>query len=237
MRRADRLFQIIQILRRGRVITAEALGEELQVSKRTVYRDVRDLMNSGVPILSEAGVGYQLARGFELPPLMFDAEEIQALVLGARMVATWGDEALSRSARRALEKVEQVLPAARRQGLQETALFSLSFRQLEPTKKRVGMLRQAVDQRQKLKVSYVDGKGNPTDRILYPLGLYFWGASWSLGAWCTLREGFRSFRLDRFQDITLLGESFPEGEPYTVQCFLAYVQQEDGPQPTSPSMP
>src|SRR5262245_34831675 len=109
MRRADRLFQIVQLLRRGRVVTAADLARELEVSPRTVYRDVGDLIGSGIPIEGEAGVGYCLPPDFDLPPLMFDEDEIGALLLGARMVQAWGDAALARAARQVLAKVESVL--------------------------------------------------------------------------------------------------------------------------------
>src|SRR5437899_1479879 len=110
MRRADRLFQIVQRLRRRGVTTAAQLAQALEVSERTVYRDVRDLQLSGVPILGEAGVGYALPRGFDLPPLMFTEEELEALVVGARMVQAWGDQKLARAAEDALSKIETVVP-------------------------------------------------------------------------------------------------------------------------------
>src|SRR2546422_7203835 len=110
MRRADRLFRIVQRLRRRGATTARQLAEALEVSERTVYRDIRDLLVSGVPIRGEAGVGYALDRSYELPPLMFDEEEIEALVLGARIVRAWADKKLARAAEEALQKIETVLP-------------------------------------------------------------------------------------------------------------------------------
>lgn len=124
MRRADRLFQIIQTLRRRRVVTAAYLAEELEVSERTIYRDMRDLSLSGVPIQGEAGVGYALPAGFDLPPLMFTEEELEALVLGARMVESWGDPKLATAARQALNKVEVVLPERLRLQGAEPPLFA-----------------------------------------------------------------------------------------------------------------
>src|SRR3954464_5929762 len=124
MRRADRLFRIVQRLRRRGATTARQLAEALEVSERTVYRDVRDLLASGVPIQGEAGVGYALDRSFELPPLMFDEEEIEALVLGARIVRAWADQKLARAAEEALQKIETVLPPRLRQQLSESALMA-----------------------------------------------------------------------------------------------------------------
>jgi predicted DNA-binding transcriptional regulator YafY len=127
MRRADRLFQLIQLLRRRDVATAAWLAVELEVSERTVYRDVRDLVLSGVPIEGEAGVGYILRRGFDLPPLMFTEAELEAMVLGARVVTSWGDAGLARGARDALARVESVLPDRLKQKLEKTPLFAPSF--------------------------------------------------------------------------------------------------------------
>src|SRR5690349_21118123 len=114
MRRADRLFQIVQILRARRLTTARYLAERLEVSERTVYRDMQDLSLSGVPIMGEAGVGYALKKGYDLPPLMFDYDEIEALVIGARMAAAWGSKPLAKSAHEALEKIAAVLPEPKR---------------------------------------------------------------------------------------------------------------------------
>src|SRR3954466_2243151 len=127
MRRADRLFQVIQLLRRRNVATAAWLAEELEVSERTIFRDVRDLMLSGVPIEGEAGVGYILRRGFDLPPLMFTETEIEAMVLGARVVTSWGDAGLAKAAAEALARVESVLPDRLRAKLTGTPLFAPGF--------------------------------------------------------------------------------------------------------------
>ena len=147
MRRADRLFQIVQLLRRRRLTTAAQIAERLEVSERTVYRDIRDLSLSGVPVLGEAGVGYRLGRDFDLPPMMFTVDEIQALVLGARMVESWGDEELRRAARDVLTKVEAVLPPSKRHRVHDTALFSLSFKISPEVRANVGTLRKAIDGR------------------------------------------------------------------------------------------
>src|SRR5205085_5312646 len=127
MRRADRLFQIVTKLRRRGAVTAAQLAEALVVSERTIYRDVRDLVLSGVPIQGEAGVGYALPRGFDLPPLMFTEEEIEALVLGARMVQAWADKRLARAAEDALAKIEQALPPRLQRSVSEAAFFAPGF--------------------------------------------------------------------------------------------------------------
>ena len=127
MRRADRLFQVIQLLRRRHVLTAAAIAEELEVSERTVYRDIADLVRSGVPIAGEAGVGYTLRRGFDLPPLMFTEEEIEALVLGTRVVSSWADEGLAKAAESALARIEAALPDRLKARLIGSRLFAPGF--------------------------------------------------------------------------------------------------------------
>ena len=155
MRRADRLFQIVQLLRGRRVVTAAELARELEVSPRTIYRDVTDLVASGVPIEGEAGVGYCLPRGFDLPPMMFDEDEIGALVLGARMVEAWGDATLARRARSVLAKVEGVLPERMKPRMNEVELF-VPLRLPEEMRANVECFRRRIDQKRLVHFHYVD---------------------------------------------------------------------------------
>lgn len=208
MRRADRLFRIVQILRRGRVTTARRLARELEVSERTVYRDIADLMASGVPIRGEAGVGYAIDRGYDLPPLMFNTEEIDALVLGARMVESWCGEELASAAKDVLAKVEHVLPKRHRDRLEKTALFVPSFGWTLPGAESLADLRVALREMRKVRIAYADAVGQHSERVLRPLGLFFWGAVATLGAWCELRDGFRNFRVDRIKNLDLLDDRF-----------------------------
>lgn len=226
MRRADRLFQIVQILQHRRVTTAAKIAERLQVSERTVYRDIRDLSLSGVPIEGEAGVGYRLGKDFELPPLMFTFEEIQALVLGARMVESWADEGLEHAAQSVLEKVEAALPEAERGRVHNTALFSLSFHVPDEVRQRLGQLRAAIHERHPVSMDYRDKKGQATRRTVRPLGLYFWGSTWTLGAWCELREDFRNFRLDRFDSLTVHESTFALEPPVTLEDYVRAMAGE-----------
>jgi len=225
MRRADRLFRIVERLRRRRRVTAATLAEELEVSPRTVYRDVQDLVASGVPIQGEAGVGYALARGFDLPPLMFTEDEIEALVLGARIVETRADPALARAARDVLNKVEAVLPARLRDRISETALFAPNFR-ATPAGDALTHLRGAIRGRRKVAFAYQDQAGAGTRRTVQPLGVFYWGATWSLGAWCELRAGFRNFRTDRMADLTVLEEAFEPQPGRTLRDFFRHYQEE-----------
>ena len=227
MSRADRLFRILDQLRRHRFLTAAQLAERLEVSMRTIYRDVLDLNASGIPIHGEAGVGYHLGGGYELPPLMFNTNEIEALVIGMRMVESWGDVELRNSARSVLDKVNLVLSETGRDQLDATLLFSLSFGKGQRASKFLGELRHAVNQRHKLRVSYVDEQGQATQRTLRPLGLYFWGQSWTLAAYCELRQGFRNFRSDRISELEVLDVVFELVSPCTLADYLEAMREED----------
>src|SRR6188474_1950964 len=152
MRRADRLFEIIQLLRRKELLRARELGGALEVSERTIYRDIQDLIASGVPIAGEAGVGYVLKAGFDLPPLMFKEQEIEALVLGARIVESWADEELSTAASDVIAKVQAVIPERLRGYMANTALLAPPHHYMEPIRFDLPQLRQAL--RKQLKVHF-----------------------------------------------------------------------------------
>ena len=227
MRRADRLFQIVQYLRGRRLTTAAQLAGWLQVSERTVYRDIRDLGISGVPVEGEAGVGYRLRPGFDLPPIMFTIDELEALVAGARMMQTWGGPALGRHARSAIAKIALALPAARREEIERTRLFAPGF--LVPPGAAAGLetVRQAILQRCKLHIEYADGAQRVSIRTIEPLALNFWGTTWSIAAWCESREDFRVFRLDRIRRLVMGDEKFDEVPGRTLEDFLRSVSRED----------
>jgi predicted DNA-binding transcriptional regulator YafY len=209
MRRAERLFQITQILRGRRLTTAAQLAERLQVSERTIYRDIAGLATSGVPIEGEAGVGYRLRTGFDLPALMFTPDELAALLLGARIVGAKAGEAMAAHVDSALEKIRGALGPALRAQLENTALHVPDF-DAAPGSQLVDRLRQAIDRRLRIAFDYSDEHNARTERCVWPLGLFFWGRVWTLGAWCELREDFRSFRLDRMQNLKLAGAQFPD---------------------------
>lgn len=234
MRRADRLFQIVQLLRRDRVTTAARLARELGVAVRTVYRDVQDLSASGVPIESEAGVGYRLPKRFDLPPLMFTAEEVEALVLGARITEAWSDPALAAAARTALARIEAVLPEALRARLDGASLFAPAFAVPRRAAAHLQALRTAIRERRKVEVSYVRKDGAASERVLRPLGLFFWGSTWSLAAWCELRVGFRTFRLDRIGALALLPETFAVEEGQTLADYARLMEDDAGEPETAP---
>lgn len=224
MRRADRLFQLVQLLRQSRLMTAQRIAEALEVSERTVYRDIRDLTLSGVPIRGEAGVGYALAHGFDLPPLMFSEEELEALVLGARVVQSHADPALARAADSALAKIEMVLPEKLRGAAGAKGL-------LAPTSHpgasaiHLGTLREALRSQRTVRFGYQDKGGASTERVARPLGLAFWGRVWSMAAWCEMRQAFRSFRLDRMVEVTL-GTAFEAEKDKDLDAFIAHATRE-----------
>src|SRR5215471_20624640 len=228
MRRADRLFQIVQRLRRRRaVVTARELARELEVSERTIYRDVADLLASGVPIEGEAGVGYRLPRGaFDLPPLMFNEDEIEALVLGVRVVRGWGDPALARAAEDVLVKVEAVLPPKLKSRVADSTLFALNLREQKDAGAlgKLGTFRGAIRQSKKIELDYIDRLAQPTTRTVWPLGLFYWGITWTVGAWCELREGFRNFRLDRIESIRVTDVHFQETPGRTLRDLFEYYR-------------
>jgi predicted DNA-binding transcriptional regulator YafY len=207
MRRADRLFQIVQIIRGRRLTTAAQLAQRLEVSERTVYRDVADLQHQGVPIEGEAGVGYRLGQGFDLPPLMFSADEARALVASVRMAQVWQDPALAQASQLALGKILSVLPPSARAAAQSMAVYAPPLG-LEPAVQAVlQTLREAAQARHKVQVDYQDASGSLTQRTLRPLGCFYWGKVWTLAAWCETRQDFRSFRLDRIAQVELLQDA------------------------------
>ena len=224
MRRADRLFQIVLHLRRRRVATARDLARALEVSERTIYRDVQDLSACGLPIESAAGVGYRLRRGFDLPPLMFDREELQALRLGARMVRSWADPELSEAAGNALRKIEAVLPPEMEDPGE--ALYAPNLRPYPV--RRVGLLRRAVTEQRKARFDYTREDGGASLRTVRPLGLFYWGAVWTLVAWCELRNDHRNFRLDRMEELEILEETFAPEPGQTLEDFLKKVRGRAG---------
>ncbi len=221
MRPADRLFQVLLLLGRGRVVTARTLGERLSVSERTIYRDIQNLVASGIPIEGEAGVGYQLRRGYQVPPLMFDEQELQALLFGADVAKAWGDVAMGEAADRILAKVDAVLPDRLRPQLNSQRLLVPDVHVSESTTRMLGEVRDAINQRMRVFVEYRDVESEVTERIVWPLTLAYWGVSWTLGAWCELRQDFRSFRVDRIAGARSLRTTFPDEPGKRLEDYFA----------------
>ncbi|GAB2508816.1 helix-turn-helix transcriptional regulator [Lysobacter humi (ex Lee et al. 2017)] len=211
MRRADRLFLLVNALRgRRRAVPARVLADDLAVSLRTVYRDVADLQRSGIPIEGEPGVGYVLRKGADLPPLAFDAEELEALIVGLRFARAFAGTRLGAASMRARLKVEAVVPPdtyARASGVAILAPGGRGERTSE-FGERLDRLNVAIAGRRVLRLRYVAADGGASEREVEPLCVLFWGGSWTLAGWCRLRGDFRQFRLDRMLDCAPTGEVY-----------------------------
>lgn len=224
MRRADRLFLIVHALRgRRSAMTAQALAETLHVSLRTIYRDVVDLQTSGVPIEGEAGVGYVLRKGADIPPLMFNAEELEALVVGTRFVRAFGGKRLGLGASAALLKIEAVLPAELRERSRRTRIFAPELDNRIEASGMIDRLHAAIESGQVLQLEYRDQSGDASLREVEPLCLAFWGGSWTIGGWCRLRRDFRNFRPDRIVAMAATGEVFAETKSRGLEAYLQAV--------------
>ena len=211
MRRAERLIRIVQALREAApgAVTAQEMGGKFEVSERTIYRDIAHLIGSGAPIDGEAGVGYVLRPGFDLPPMTFSFEQLDALALGARFVRATGDKDLASAASEALAKIEHALPDTHRQRLRSAPLFAMMLDEtVRP--EAFAPVRNAIAERRKLRIRYKALSDDNTTRIVRPLALTCFGRVWLLTAWCELRDDFRHFRADRIERLTVLAESFDD---------------------------
>jgi predicted DNA-binding transcriptional regulator YafY len=220
MRRADRLFAIIQVLRRKKITRATDLAALLKVSERTIYRDIGDMKSRGVPIEGEAGVGYILRPGFDLPPLMFNDNEIEALLLGARIVQSWADPELAVAASAAIEKVRAVSPKTLRQQFDLVRLWAPDDHVRQVIAIDQAALRHAIRDQHKIQFVYKDLDGNTTERVAWPLIMAFYGPVWLLAAWCEVRCGFRVFRIDCISTLNVLDMVFEPAPGQTAQDFL-----------------
>ncbi len=229
MRRTDRLFEIIQMFRGGQLILGRDIAEKLEVSLRTIYRDIETLIGSGVPIEGERGVGYILREPIFLPPLTLTSTELEALHLGMEIVRKMPDAELALGAERLLEKVNAVLPDQLRDRTYlenlsvRTNLMSSPLRFLPP-------IRQAIAEKNALEIEYNALNGTDTKRAIRPLNIEFWGRAWTCTAWCELRNGFRSFRIDKITTCTATGRIFTD-EPGKAYADFLVIQKNRGLNP------
>ena len=209
MRRADRLFDIIQVLRVARApITAAAIAAELEVAPRTVYRDIATLQARRVPIDGEAGIGYILRRGYELPPLMLTEEETEAVSVAMQMLRRTGDPGLERAARNVLTKLAASMPDVLRDALGGTR-FHVSKRGAPPSVAvDLSEARAAIRGARKMRIDYVDVNGAATRRKICPVAMEYHTEATLICGWCELRDDYRHFRTDRIRAAALLDESF-----------------------------
>lgn len=207
-RRADRLLALLELLRSRPVSTAASLAATLEVSIRTVYRDIDALMATGVPVRGEAGVGYMLAAGYHLPPLNLTAEEAEALALGARVLAAWSDGAVAGQAAAALAKIRAVLPASGQAGVDQGIFWAPQWVERHAPRVDLLELKRAAQRRRTLVIEYRALTGARTTRTIRPLSINFFGPVWLLAAWCEQAADFRCFRIDRIESMMPTGATF-----------------------------
>jgi len=210
MSRAARLLHLLEILRKRRsIVTGAELAGATGVSLRTLYRDIDELRTQGVTIEGEAGTGYRVIPGWVLPPLMFDEDELEALLLGIRWVARRTDPALEHSARSALDKIEAVLPRDLRHVFEQSALLVGPSFHPQGVELDLSLVRSAIRERRRVQLSYRDAKDAPSVRVVWPVALGFFESSRMLAGWCELRKDFRHFRLDRVVSWKVLPQHYP----------------------------
>jgi predicted DNA-binding transcriptional regulator YafY len=225
MRRADRLFQIIQVLRRSnRPVTAADLAAELETSKRSIYRDIAALIGQRVPIRGEAGFGYVLEGGFDLPPLMLTSDEVEAAVLGAQWVSGHGDTALARAARDLIAKIAATVPHNLRPLIIDSGARTPPGWKIPPDGLDVAQARAWVRSGRKIALVYRDNEDKQTERVVWPTLIGYHDAARVLVGWCELRRDFRHFRIDRVVSAVFLEQRFP-GQPSALRAkWLASVR-------------
>jgi predicted DNA-binding transcriptional regulator YafY len=232
MRRAERLLRIIQILRRHRrPVRGQTMAEEVEVSLRTLYRDISDLIIDGVPIRGEAGIGYVLGEGYDVPPLMFNADELEAIMLGLRWVERRGDSELSRAAQDTIAKIGAVLPQQLKPFLFDSGLLAPPVFSKTVDSVDVASLRQAVREQRKVELVYRDETGKDTLRVVWPIGIAYFDAQRLLIAWCELRQDFRSFRTDRMISAIVSAVRYTERRKALLKRWSDAIKREGLTQP------
>lgn len=225
MRKSDRLFQVVNLIRVHQPITAQALAEHIGVSVRTIYRYIDDLSLSGIPLYGVAGVGYALHEGFELPPLTLTQDELDALMLGVEMLSNTAGAELAASARALLSKVAAVLPFRNA----EPALSSIRALRVKPVtseQRYLDDLHRAIQQGGAVRFSYVSLSDVISDRTVFPLGLFYWGGKWTVGTWCTTRKAYRDFRVDRIHSLQLMTQSQTLAPQWNLRSYMQYQAEQ-----------
>jgi predicted DNA-binding transcriptional regulator YafY len=226
MRRADRLFDIIQALRAANgPLTAAQIASQLEVTPRTIYRDIADLQASRVPIEGAAGLGYVLRPGFDLPPLMFTQDEIEAILVGARLIKRTGDAGLQAAAQGVLSKLSVALPLHLKDHLDLAPVYVSPYGAASPSRADPDEIRTAIRERRKIRMDYVDADGGATNRVVLPLALAYFVEATLLCGWCELRQDHRNFRLDRIQDMQVLAADFTADHDRLMREWLALSQR------------
>lgn len=227
MARAERLNDIVHHLRRmHRAVTANVLAEAFEVSPRTIYRDIQNLIDSGVPISGEAGVGYVIDKSYHLPPIMFDVDELEAIALGIGMVGNWTDEQFAAKAQSAFKKIKATLPAPLIHELHQISTFSAPSHYKTPWEVSFTQVRECIRRNKKIEFSYLDLQNQTTQRTIWPLALISFNPVWLLAGWCELRQSFRNFRLDRLSEFTPLEVRYPNEKDKNLSAYLDQVKHD-----------
>lgn len=227
MRRAERLNDIVHYLRRmHQAVTADTLAESFEVSPRTIYRDIQNLIDSGVPINGEAGVGYVIDKRYHLPPIMFDADELEAIALGIGMVSNWTDEQFAAKAQSAFKKIQATLPEPLIHELHQISTFSAPSRYKLPWEVGFTQVRECIRRNKKIQFNYLDLQNQTTQRTIWPLALISFSPVWLLAGWCELRQSFRNFRLDRISEFVSLDIRYANEKDKNLRAYLAQIEHD-----------
>lgn len=227
MRRAERLNDLVHHLRRmHQAVTASSLAETFEVSPRTIYRDIQNLIDSGVPISGEAGVGYVIDKRYHLPPIMFDSDELEAIALGIGMVGNWTDEQFAVKAQSAFKKIQATLPAPLIDELHQISTFSAPSHYKIPWEVSFTQVRECIRRNNKVQFNYLDLQQQTTQRIIWPLALISFSPVWLLAGWCELRQSFRNFRLDRITEFSQLDSRYPNEKNKNLPAYLAQIDHD-----------
>jgi predicted DNA-binding transcriptional regulator YafY len=226
MRPAERLFDIIQLLRGSRrPLSAGAIAERLEVSTRTIYRDIASMQGSGVPIEGAAGFGYVLGPGYDLPPLMFTAEEFQTIAVALDLVRRTGDQGLQAAAAGVRAKIAAIRPSARGTDLVEAPFYVWTQDASVPPAVCLSEVRGAIRAHRKLRLDYRNGEGTESRRVVWPLAIAYFAEATLIGAWCELRGDYRHFRTDRVRDLAVLEQAYPDDCPTLLSGWRALQEQ------------
>ena len=226
MRRTDRLFDLILLLRDGRLHRAEDLAKELEVSVRTIYRDMDTLALSGVPVAGERGMGYMMTAPVTLPPLNLTLTELEALHLGMAVVGEAADPELQKAAASLSAKIDAVLPEDRVSAPTGWGFAVYPFKDAAAGFNFMPQIRTAIRARQKLQITYATPGENPSERVVRPLQMEYWGRVWTMTCWCEMRQDFRAFRVDRIKSLKLLAELFVEEQGKSLADHIANEERK-----------
>lgn len=220
MRKADRLFQLVNLIRVHQPISAERLASRIGVSVRSIYRYIDDLSFSGIPIYGTAGVGYALDADFELPPLTLNRLELDALMLGVEMLSAAADNDLSSAAKTLLSKISASIAHHK----VDPALATIRALGSTPdsTRSHLAMLRRAIEKGQALRITYTRLDGAASKRLIFPLGLFYWGGKWTVGCWCDARAAYRDFRVDRIASMVIAHEALPDNPALDLHAYMKH---------------